>query len=496
MDGIVERELKLAPPDTFSLARMEPRLDAYVASPVTLKRLHTVYYDTDDLRLTRWDCSLRFRRGEGWTLKIPVPQESAALYREEHVFPGDETSIPAGALDLATAFHRGAVLHRVAELRTLRASRHMLSGDGEDVAEVVEDDVRVVEGTEVVRRFRQIEIELTDAAPDAALEVLGALLRHEGAGKLDPVAKNVRALGERACEPELDVPALDRRSRLGDVVRAAFTASVQRLVRHDVMLRLGADAEAVHQARVAVRCMRSDLRTFLPVLEAAWACDLRERMRLMQDGFSAARDADVLLAHLRRESELLPDGDRRGADDVFEPFCAARDQAYEHLGAMLREPRYVALLQELVDAAKRPPFTPAADEPARAAIGDVVGDAWSALRKRVCARTRPPADRELHRIRIAAKRVRYGAEAVAPVAGRRADALARSVEEMQTILGDQHDVVVARERLHALAPDGEHAFVAGELAALAHRAACDGRDAWRDAWREAKRAYRRLRRAL
>jgi len=490
---VVERELKLAPPDSFSLARMEPRLDAYVASPVTLKRLHTIYYDTGDLRLTRWGCSVRFRRGEGWTLKIPVPHDSAASYREEHVFAGDESAVPAGLLDLATAYHRGAALHRVAELRTLRTSRHVLSDAGEDLAEVVEDDVRIVEGMHVVRRFRQIEIELSDAAPDDALEVLGALLRHEGAGKPDPVAKNVRALGERAPEPELGVPELRRSSRVGDVARAAFAASVERLVRRDAVLRLQADEEAVHQARVAVRRMRSDLRTFMVVLDAAWACDLRERMRWLQDGFSTARDADVLLAHLRRRSELLPDADRRAAEAVFAPFRAARDRAYEHLGTMLREPRYAALLQDMVDAAKRPPFNAAADEPACDAIAAIVGDAWSALRKRVRARTRPPADRELHRIRIAAKRVRYGAEAVAPIAGERARALAHCAEAMQTILGDQHDAVEARERLHELAPDGEHAFVAGELAALAHRAACKGRAAWRTAWREAKRAHRRLR---
>jgi CHAD domain-containing protein len=494
VNGTVERELKLTPPPAFSLARMEPRLDAYVASPVRLKRLHTVYYDTEDLRLTRWGCSLRFRRGEGWTLKIPVPHASAAMYREEHVFGGDETTIPAGALDLATAYLRGATPRRVAELRTLRASRHLLTG-GEDVAEVVEDDVRVVEGTRVVQRFRQIEIELTGGAPDDALDVLGALLRHEGAGKPDPVAKNVRALGERALQPEFDVPDLDERSRIGDVARAAFAASVERLVRHDAVLRLAADEEAVHQMRVAVRRMRSDLRTFMPLLDAAWACDLRERMRWVQDGFSGARDADVLLAHLRREAELLPDADRRDAEVAFDPFRAARERAYERVRAMLREPRYAALLQELVEAAKRPPFNAAADERACDAIADLVGGAWSALRKRVRARTRPPADGELHAIRIAAKRARYAVEAAAPVAGRRAHALAEAVEDVQTILGDQHDAVTAREQLRSLA-GGEHAFLAGELAALAHRTACAKAGSWRDAWRVAKREHRRFRRAV
>jgi hypothetical protein len=32
MNGLVERELKLQPPETFSLARLQPRLASYVAS--------------------------------------------------------------------------------------------------------------------------------------------------------------------------------------------------------------------------------------------------------------------------------------------------------------------------------------------------------------------------------------------------------------------------------------------------------------------------------
>mgnify|MGYP001218958531 CR=1 FL=1 len=498
MDGDVERELKLAPPDTFSLARLRPRLNGYVASPVGLKRLHTVYYDSEDLRLTRWGCSLRFRRGEGWTLKIPVPTESQALYREEHVFAGDGSTVPTAALDLATAYLRGATPQPVAELRTLRTSRHVLSEGGDDLAEVVEDDVRVVEGTHVVRRFRQVEIELADAAPDELLDELGELMRNAGAGNPDPVPKDVRAMGERAREPEIALPALDARSRIGDVVRASLGGSVERIVRYDAKLRLQADEGAIHHARVAVRRLRSDLRTFLTLFDATWACGLRQRLRWLQDGLSAARDTDVLIAGLRRRSETLPDADRRRIDDVLAPLQEARDAAYEHVRAMLHDDRYVPLLQALVDAAKRPPFNARADDPACDAIPPIVEDAWSTVRKRVRKRTRPPSDRELHAIRIAAKRVRYAAEAVEPVVRRPASAFARAAEDLQTILGEQHDAVVACERLRTLdvGGDGERAFLAGELAALEILAALDARRAWRKAWRNVKREHRRFRRTF
>lgn len=492
MNGSLERELKLIAPDAFSLARMEPHLDAYVAAPAKLARLHTVYYDSDDFRLARWGCSLRFRAGHGWTLKLPVPREGDVAYREEHVFEGDGGSVPAAALDLATAYLRGAIPRPVAELRTVRTSRQVSGADGSEVAEVALDDVRVVDGTQVVQRFRQLEIELAKDAPDGALDALAALLRREGAGDPDPVAKNVRALGDQAALPEIAAEEPGRGARIGDVVRAAFCNSVTRLIRRDAALRLHAGETAVHDARVAVRRLRSDLRTFRPVLEEAWCNDLRERMRWLQDGFSTARDADVLLERLRNDATQIADRDRERIEEVLRPLQEQRSTAYARMRAMLREPRYAALLQELVDAAKRPPLTAAADQPAATCQREIIDDAWSVLRKRVRKRSRPPADRELHRIRIAAKRVRYAAEALAPAVGRRATRLARAAEAVQTILGDQHDAVVACERLRGLAHDDERAFIAGELAALEYRVAVEGRTAWRHAWRAAKQAHRAL----
>jgi len=272
----MERELKLEVPDGFSLARLPRELDRYIASPAQFQRLHTVYYDTRDLRLTRWGCSLRYRRDEGWTLKLPVPDASKALIREEHVFEGSEGEIPAAALDLATAYVRGAEVVRIAELRTLRSSRELHDDTGEDLAEVVEDDVRVVDGTHVTKRFHQIEIELVGSAETSALDSICRVLHGEGAGAPNPIPKNVLAIGDDAAEPELAAPEIGPDSTAGDVVRAAFAKSVELFIRCDAKLRLSDDAETVHHARVAIRRLRSDLRTFQPLLEQQWASALRD----------------------------------------------------------------------------------------------------------------------------------------------------------------------------------------------------------------------------
>src|SRR5665213_2821994 len=485
MNGARERELKLDVPRGFSLARMEPRVDGHSLSPVELQRLHTIYYDTADLRLAHWGCNLRFRYGEGWTLKIPVPNETRGLVREEHLFPGDETQIPAGILDLGTAYFRGIAPVPVAELRTLRTRRRLVSDGGCQVASVVEDDVRVVDGTHVVKRFRQIEIELADAAPDSLLDHLGEELRRHGAGKPDPTPKNVQAIGRRSLGPEIETPILDEHSRIGEVVRAAFAGAIEQIVRYDSKLRLNADADVIHDARVAVRRMRSNLRAFLPVLVFERASELRERLRWLQNGLSEARDMDVFLALMCRLGESLPDADRRAIDSVRRPFDDARQAAYQRFSVMLREERYVALLRDLVDVAKNPPLNDCAAQAACEVIPVLIADSWSTLRKRVRRRSDPPADRELHAIRIAAKRVRYLAEAIVPVAGKAARKLAASVEHIQGTLGDEHDAVVACGKLRTVAAaDRDHAFVAGELAGVANLAALEARSSWQEPWRK------------
>ena len=341
-------------------------------------------------------------------------------------------------------------------------------------------------------RFRQIEIELTEAADDPLLDYLGDSLRRHGAGRPDPTPKNVRAIGRRSRGPEIEAPTLDGRSRIGEVVRAAIVMSVEQIVRSDSRLRSAADESTIHRARVAVRRLRSNLAAFLPVIEFDRGCDLRERLSWLQDGLSKARDADVFIAGMGRLAESLPDVDRRLIDNLRRPFDDERQRAYERIGAMLRDERYVSLLSDLVDAAKHPPLNRSAAEPAREAIPALMGDAWSRLRKRIRRRTDPPSDSELHAIRIVAKRVRYIAEAIAPVAGGAARKLADSAAQMQTILGEQHDAVVARERLRTVAADGERAFVAGELAACANFAALGTRSEWEKAWRRTKRRHRRF----
>lgn len=83
----------------------------------------------------------------------------------------------------------------------------------------------------------------------------------------------------------------------------------------------------------------------------------------------------------------------------------------------------------------------------------LVEKSWRKLAKRVRHLSPDSPARDWHRTRIAAKRSRYSADAVAATLGKRTKALGAAVGQMTDVLGDQHDAVVAQETLESLAND-------------------------------------------
>jgi CHAD domain-containing protein len=491
MVAAVERELRLEAPDAFSLARLDIQIEPYRVSPPTLKRLHTVYYDTPERRLTRRGVSLCYRFDVGWTLKLPQPQAGEAAYRTEHTFGAPPNSIPADALRLVAGILRGEPVAAVIELRTLRTSRRVSCSDRE-IAQIVEDDVHVVQSSAALDGFRQVEIELTRDAPDDALDLLARGLQRYGVGKPNLIPNIVLALGKDASTAELQTPQVQEHARAGDVARAALTAAVDRLIGTDPALRAGLNADAVHDARVAIRRLRSHLRTFEPLFDAGWSRELRSCLRWLGDAFGAARDGDVLLDDVVRYAQALPAADRRDLGPTIELLRARRDQRYLELTAALCERRYFELLDALVLAATAPRFNARAEKPAHQQVSDLYAPVWKQLGKRVRNVKGIPQDRDLHGIRIKAKNARYAAEALAPVVGARATRLAECLERLQTTLGAQHDAVNVCAELRQLAQGGTPALVLGELTAAAHARAENDRDSWRPLWAAAKRRHKRF----
>ena len=470
----------------------EDLADGVVAEEKPALKVSATYLDTDDLRLTGWGVSLRHRTNDGWTVKLPHSGGGKMLVREEHVFPGDVRRPPAEALDLVRAFARTAALSPQVRLRTVRRETRLSDGEGQHLADVVDDDVSVLDGRRIAARFRELEVETGDEAHDELVDALVAHLRQSGAGAPDPTPKVVRALGPRAGQPrELSVAKLRADATIGDVVRNALAASVERLIRHDPVVRLDTDVEGVHQARVATRRLRSDLRTFRDLLDPEWAKALRDELGWLADGLGAVRDGDVLLGRMRKRAATLPAEVEKGASRVLASLEDDRARAYGELLETLRGERYVALLDRLVAAANAPVFQVDPEAAAKAVLQPLLSGPLRAVAKQVSSLDAEPDDDELHGVRIKTKRARYASEAVAPVLGKRARAAAEAAADLQDVLGEHHDAVVAERWLREWARASRSvggAFAAGELAGLERAAATRARKRWRKSWKALSRA--------
>jgi CHAD domain-containing protein len=498
---MIERELKMRAWPGFTL----PDLDGVAPGAKTRRRetidLDATYFDTEDLRLARSDMTLRHRRRgprETWTLKLPsdAPGMQGGLSRHEVDERGSIDEVPPVLRLLVAAHVRSAPLQRVARLLTLRRRTVVEGSDERLLAELDDDEVSVMDGGRVAARFRELEVELAPGTPADVGEALVARLCRSGAEVSEPRPKVAEALGPRADEPpEVVVDPLPKHPTAGDAVTRAIRASVRRIIDHHPIAVLGDDPEGVHQMRVGARRLRSDLRTFRPLLDRSVTDPLRDELRELGNLLGAVRDPDVLGDRLRDGAARVLEGDARPSlEAVLARLDADRARAVERLFRGLATERYVTLLDALVAVALSPPLTGDADRPAADVLPGLVRKPWKQLRRLVADLPDDPPDEDLHEIRKRAKQVRYAAEAVAPALGKKARRAARAAESMQDVLGDHQDTVVAEQWLRASAAepgtDAQTAFALGALAADERAQRVALRDEWPSRWRSASKPKR------
>ncbi len=235
------------------------------------------------------------------------------------------------------------------------------------LADLIQDDVSVLDGERVIGRFRELELESRGAALSQLQPIVLALQR-AGATHSEPVPKSVRALGPRAAAaPDVVVPTPDPQAPAGEAVRFAMANGTRRLMENDAPTRLG-EVEGVHQMRVATRRLRGDIGTFEPLIDAPWGNALADELRWLGDLLGAVRDRDVQLASLASD-----DADLQGdLTQLRAAISAACEAAREELMAALAGSRYLDLLERLVQAARDPLLTAAAQRPASEVVPDLL----------------------------------------------------------------------------------------------------------------------------
>jgi len=490
----LEREVKLAAWGGFALPALDDVAPDVTIEALKTKKLDATYYDTRDLRLARAGVSLRHRLGDDppWTVKLPEGEGGPIMSRREITFDGPAGTIPPEADRLVRAYTRGEPLTPAARLKTERA-RVSLNVNGTPVAEIADDEVSVYHGRRLASRFREVEVEVEDGAPDDLLAAVIERLRAAGAAEPDTTPKVVRALGPRALEPLPGaVGAVRADSTIGEVVQAAVGKALARMVAHDPGVRMGDDPEDVHQARVGTRRLRSDLRTFRPLLDSDWVAGLREEAGWYAGLLGEVRDTEVLMELLEHQARSLPKEDAAGVTPIVRRLAKEREAGRKRLLVGMDSPRYVALLDRLTEATTQPQFASVeSDGPHRLAVDALpalVRRPWKRLAKAVRGLPEVPADEQLHAVRILAKHTRYAAEAAAGVIGKPATTFAKQIAAVQTVLGDHQDACVMEAWLRQAVPktrSTREAMLIGQLIGLQRAEAHAKRAAWSEVWARA-----------
>ena len=211
----------------------------------------------------------------------------------------------------------------------------------------------------------------------------------------------------------------------------------------------------VHQARVAMRRLRAAMSLFKPLLADAQSRRVNGELWTIASELGKARDLDVMLKRLR---ELEFPG-RIDLTPLLARLEEDREQAYDKAAAMLAPHRLDPVVLETATWVERGDWLNGADKAQIKARGKAVeGFAEDELDRRT--RTLRKAlkkldhfdDAERHRVRIKAKKVRYGAEFFTPLAEgkeghRAAKAFVGALKPLQDCLGGLNDIVTSGRML-------------------------------------------------
>ena len=455
-----------APLDVSAVAGLRP------GTPVT-ERLVAEYFDTPELAILGNRCILRRRTGggdDGWHMKTPG---DGVVRVELHAPLGAARRVPPELrAELAEVIGERPVLP-IVSIETERTTTPMLDPDGATLALVCDDRVHA----RVLRRdvdrdltWRELEIELAGGAPLETFDAFDAAIAASGLEPSRHLSKLAHVL--EGVEPAIEPTARDE---AGEAVLAAMATHVGRLQALEASVRVDAP-DAVHQARVATRRLRSLLKVFKRLFEREESRALCDELRWAAAELGAPRDAEVLRELIDDELvELaaleLTEHATSAVEDARQ-FAAARlgarhEAAFADLREALDSSRWDDLHAALTEFLLDPPLRGVADRRARVLLRKLAGRAAETVAARVAlaegaATSRGEDMQAWHEVRKSAKAARYAYETLAELEGGHAKRERKAWKAVAQPLGEVQDAVMLEHEFAALARDaaGDHAAAA------------------------------------
>jgi CHAD domain-containing protein len=211
------------------------------------------------------------------------------------------------------------------------------------------------------------------------------------------------------------------------------------------------DSEYLHDLRVAVRRTRSGLALIKEVLASEVSNRFKKEFRYIGQITGPVRDLDVYLLCEDAYKARLPSRLQKGLGYFFEDIAANRRLEQKKLVRNLRAPRYGGILADW-EQVLGVETDAVAGKNAEVPIGTLAGKIIHKRFRRVLRDGKKihseTQDRELHRLRIECKKLRYSLEFFASLYDpQQMKQLIGQLKKLQNNLGDFNDLSVQQEML-------------------------------------------------
>lgn len=462
----VEGKLRVPTERTLRAMSRLRRLGANELRPRPAQHLHSVYVDTEDLDLARRGVALRLRRHRGaWevTAKWSGTIDGALHRRPELTLelakpPDLPFFLPDGPLSLyLSALILGRPLHPILVCDTHRRLLNVVPVDAPEstqpIAEIALDRVKLAapSGSEgnPIDTYCEVEIEQREGTTEDIVTITDQL-RSQFVLTPSDTSKFTYGMHRLYGEDVLrfpPTPPLTGNESAAVALRRIIAVQLEQLRRSDPGTRLGRDADALHEMRVAVRRMRAAFRNFETGVGVRARTHLRRELGWLGRVLGAVRDLDVQLENLQRHGSTLPGTYRAGLDPFRRHLEGLRADRRASLLSALDSPRYVRLLVRLeMFTSSKPPRQKAGtagQEPIARQGATLVKQAFKHLRKAGKESDAIVAPEQLHNLRLRSKRARYLLEFLADLTGKPGRRLTKRLTRVQDVLGVINDSVVS-----------------------------------------------------
>lgn len=460
----VEIKLRLSP-DRVSQLKRAPLLRSLARSRGRTRRLLSVYFDTPRLDLQSLGGALRIRhvgKQRIQTLKLPADDPSGLqTYQEiERPVADDVPELAAlGDEAAATLLNDHIIVTDLTPIFTTEFRRTVWPVQLDDTSIEVALDSGEIRAADRRLPICEVELELKSGQAGRLVELALALNREVPvAWEYDTkAARGYRLAANETPAPQRATPVSVTHDMPARAAFAAIARSCLKQIRaNEACARLGEDTEGVHQFRVGLRRLRALVGAYRKLMAPDFCAYLARELDWLQTQFGAARDWDVFIAEsLQRLRMRLPADPAVSA--MLRAAAALREEGYGVMRAALDDPRYTDLLLRLELALTdgswgAPEETGGAplDHPVTEFARTILDKRYKRLRKIGGKRADLPEE-DLHRLRIAGKKVRYVADFFRGLYPKKPTSkFVAALAEVQDQLGSLNDAIVSRQLLLAL----------------------------------------------